>query len=616
MLKFPTLFLAGALMFSGAPARAQTPTNRSAIPILARPVGAPGLRREAGTWLFNDSIFVAPGENRGASGASPFIPNLRRDKKQKLPVLMPSKSGAPLNWATLPLPDYRIISAPGFDFVGLQMQLSAQVNAARATGQTFVGWSLPVAQATGELERTVSPALQKELAAPVLKRLRAVLDAVAPDSALVLEVETSRNAAKSALDMDALAPLCDAILLRVNLQNPDDLWTLKTARRVAEEQPDFDLPIFVAPTDPTSAPSEARLLEFFMGGATGFVLPGAQTPVWASTISRNAGLFAGAVTLEDAAVLPSLNPQILRLVAQLRAAGRVPLVGRLPADDKSGARNGESLFAIVDETTSLDTLSGLDKAARSGNTIYLEGVPNLKDRALLAKISDMTDATIEVLPAAKTEVLTLSDPWLFGDARGREIAVTQRLKWTLKTSLAAQARKKKGEDVLQAFSAAKLASDENGLLVAPLGKGRIMWLAHTPLNAPPDEAARRGYYAAIAGNLQGALARFEFASVEENVRHSGGVHLALRASKTGTPIIALFNDRATDAHISLGARSDAPVALDLTTEREIPALVDGYSSNVQITVPAQGFAWLTFGLTRAALDKERLAPRPKARIAK
>ena len=621
MSRFPYFLLAGALLIS-SPSYAQTSNSPSSI---TRTVGIPGVRREAGAWLFNDSVFVAPGENFGAPGGPTFLPNLRRDKKNKLPLFRSATTRGPLNWATFPLPDFRTMSAPGFDFAGLQTQLAAQVNAARAQGRVFVGWSLPM----GQLPNGAAlPPLPKEAVTPVFKRLRAVLDAVAPDSALILEADAARNPLSCALDLDVLAPSCDAVLLRVSGESSGDFWPLKMARRDAEEQKDFDLPIFVAPSTSadSTAISDARWLEFWMGGATGFVLPDAQTPAWASVVARNAGLFAGAVTLEDAAVLPSLNPQTLRVVAQLRAAGRVPLIGRLPADDQTGPKNGESLFAVLDDATSIETLNGLDKAARAGNAIYLEGAPNLKNPTILTKMSDMTGTTIEILPAARNEILTLSDPWMFGDARGREVGVTQRFKWAIKGSLAAQARKKKGEDVLQAFSAAKLANDENGLLVAPLGKGRVIWLAHTPasvfsneaarrgiLNVAPDEVARRAYYAAIAGNLQGALAAFGFASIEENTQNGGAIHLALRASKAGTPIIALFNDAGNDANVLLHARSDAPIALDLNTDREIAATVNGYSSNVKVTVPAHGFAWLTFGATRVTLDKERLAARPKAR---
>ena len=611
---------AGALLVS-SPLLAQTSNSPNfSAPItrasgITRAVGTPGVRREAGAWLFNDSIFVSPGDNLGASGGAVFLPNLRRDKKNKLPLFRPATTRAPLRWTTFPLPDFRTLSAPNFDFAALQTQLMSQVGAARAQGRVYVGWSLPMGQL---LNGAALPPLRKEAVAPVLKRLRATLDAVAPDSALVLEADAARNPLGCALDLDALAPWCDAVLLRVGIENPGDFWPLKMARRDAEEQKDFDLPIFVAPpiADNLAPVLEARLLKFWMDGATGFVVPDAQTPSWANAIARNPGLFAGAVTLEDAAVLPSLNPQVLRIAAQLRAAARVPLVGRLPGDDQNGRKDGESLFAVLDDATSLETLRGLDQAARAGNTIYIEGAPNLKNPAMLTKMSDMTGTIIETLPATTVEVLTLTDPWLFGDARAREFGVMQRLKWTIKGSLAAQTRKKRGEDVLQAFSGARLGSDENGLLVAPLGKGRILWLAHSPLNAASDEAARRAYYSAIAGNLQGALAGVRVASASGNLPREGAVHFALRASKVGTPVVALFNDGASDAAVTLSARSDAPVALDLQSEREFAAAVSGYSSTVQVTVPAQGFVWLAFGATRIALDKERLAPRPKAKTMK
>ncbi len=648
MLKLPHFFLAGALCATlSIPSPTLAPAQAQSR--VVAPIRLPGVRREAGAWLFNDSLFVAPGANRVAVGGPVFLPDLRRDKKNKLPLFRPAQTGAALGFATLPLPSLRQMSASGFDFAALQSTLAAQVGAARAAGQLYVGWALPL-QAAAEtgasmissppkggmvplgkvaLLRSMAP-LERDATTLVLKRLRAVLDAFAPESALLLQVEAERDPALAALDISAAAAACDAVILRIGAQNEElgaqnSLWPLKMARRVAEEQPDFDLPIFVALTEsdassntPSADPAakialDSRLLEFFMGGATGFVVKNEQVPAWASAIGRNPGLFTGAVTLEDVAVLPSLSPRALEIVDQLRAVGRVPLAGRSGAEKSGADFQGESLIAVLDDQTTLETLSGLDKAIRGGNVIYLEGLPDLRNKTLLAKISDMTGTTLEVLPVPKSEILTLSDPWLFGDARGREISVSQRVKWTIKTSLAAQARKKKGEDVLVAQSVAKLAGDDNGLLIAPLGKGRIVWLAHPPVDSAGDNAARRDFYAAIAGSLQSALAKVSFGSGENEVRSGGAIHFALRASKTGTPIVAVFNRAALDAEITLSARGDAPIALDLGTEREIAAKVVGYSSQVPLRVPARGYAWLTFGATRALLDKERLTPRPKAR---
>lgn len=606
----PHFFLAGALLV-GAPLYAQTPAP---LPTANRAIANPGVRREAGSWLLNESIFAVPGENRGLIGGPVFVSNLRRDKKQKLPFLAQMRTLAPLKFATLPLPTLRQINAPNFDFGSLDATLKSQVAAARASGAVYIGWSISAGAGAS------NGPLARENAAALLKRLRLGLDAAAPDSALIFEVDASTNPALAASDIDAAAPSCDAVLLRADIAQREALWPLKMARRVAEEQRDFDLPIFVAPgaTALDKTAFDAHLLEFWMGGATGFVLETAQIPAWSGAITRNPGLWSGAVTLEDTAVLPSFNPNSLAMVNVLREAGRVPLAGRLPDDKRDSAPKGESLFAVLDEQTSLDTLSGLDKAARNGATIYLEGLPDLKQAALLTRLSDMTGTTIQVLSAPKPEILTLGDAWLFGEARGREIGVNQRVKWTIKRSLVAQARKKKGEDVLAALSVAQLAGDENGLLLSPLGKGRVIWLAHAPstMRTTPEnlteKAARRAYYAAIAGSLQGGLAKISFDPAATQAR-ADQIHFALRASKTGIPIIALFNNAATDASVTLSARSDAPVALDLSSEREIATKVSGYSSNVQITVPARGFAWLTFGATRAALDKERLTPRSKAK---
>jgi hypothetical protein len=602
MFKFAHIALGGALLLSVVPSQAQTPVAPSTISSSLRPIGAPGVRREAGNWLFNDSIFVSPGENAVAPGSPLFLANLRRDKKEKLPLFRAAINTGPINWATLPLPSLREISVPGYNFTALQATLSSQVSAATAQGRLFVGWSLP----TGD-KGTV---LTRVAVTPVIKQLRAVLDAVAPTSSLILDVDTSTSSLRGVADIDAAAAACDAVLLRVNPDDPRQIWPLKMARRVTEEQLDFDLPIFVAFEGATSTPSAfaSRTLEYFMGGATGFV--SADTPPWASTVSRNPGLFTGAVTLEDAAILPTQNPLTLQIADALQAAGRIPLVGRLPED----SRRGESLFAVLDDQISLDTLSSIDRAARSGASIYLEGLPDLKNKDILTRLSDMTSTTIEVLPTPRTDVLNMADPWIFGDAKGREFDVTQRIKWTVKSSMANQTRVRKGEDSSEPFAAAKLATDTNGLLVTPLGKGRIIWLPHTPINQDP--AIRRTFYAAIAGSLQGSMTEWKFPTVEDEVRNGGKIRVAMRASKTGTSLVALWNDATTDANITLDARGDSPIAFDLLTDKELPAAVVGYSSILKVNVPARGYVWLTFAKTRKALDKERLAARPKARTVK
>lgn len=602
MFKFAHIALGGALLLSVVPSQAQAPSSPVAqVSTSVRALGTPGVRREAGTWLFNDSMFVSPGDNVGAVGASPFLANLRRDKKEKLPLFR-AASGAPLKWATLPLPTLRELSVPGYNFTSLQATLGGQASAAAAQGRTYIGWSLPTGDAKSVLTRAGVTA--------VIKQLRTVLDAVAPTSALILEVDTASDPLRSVADVDAAAAACDAVLLRANPNDTRQIWPLKMARRVVEEQTDFDLPIFVAFDTPTASPNEfaARTLEFFMGGATGFVTD--DTPTWAPAVSRNPGLFTSAVTLEDAAILPTQNPLTLQIADALQAAGRIPLVGRLPED----SRRGESLFAVLDDQTSLETLSAIDRAARSGASIYLEGLPDLKNKALIDKLADMTSTTVEVLATPRSDVLTLDDPWVFGNARGLEFDVAQRIKWTVKTSMAEMTRVQKGEVSSTPFAAAKLAADLNGLLVAPLGKGRLIWLPHIPTGQNP--AVRRSFYAAIAGTLQGSMTEWRYAAVEEEVRNGGKVRVAMRSSKAGTPLVALWNDAATDAKISLDVRGNSPLAYDLLSDKEVPAKVVGYASTVDVTVPAHGYVWLTYGQNRKAFDKERLAAKPKARTVK
>ncbi|MBW3637687.1 MAG: hypothetical protein KY445_14675 [Armatimonadetes bacterium] len=608
MIRISHLALAGALFLALAPVEAQIAAPGASLGAPQRTLGPSGVRREAGSWLFNDSIFVAEGPNAALPNAPLFLADLRRDRKTRLPFFRVTPTRGALSFATLPLPTLREITAPDFNFAALQARLTAQIGQASRSGSFYAGWSLPT---TVEARASLS----KEAVAPVIKRLRAVLDAVAPTSALILEVHTGSDPLGAAADIDAAAPSTDAVVLRAGALDAGDLWPLKMARRVAEEQNDYDLPIFVAPPTPDASPQaraawETRLAEFWMGGATGFLLPDALVPSWEASVRRNAGLFAGAVTLEDAAVLPSRNPKTLQIAAILREVGRIPLVGRL-ADGKEN--RGESLLAVLDDATTLQKLEEIEKAARAGASIYLEGVPNLQNVALVNKLAAMTSTSIEVLPTPKNDILTLDDLWLFGTARGREFPVVQRVKWTPKASLAAQTRVKKGEASPFPSSAAKLTSDSNGLLLAPLGRGQILWLAHTPLAPNADDAARRAFYAAIAGNLQASLASWKWATVEDETRGAGSLRVALRASSTGTPIVAVFNEGDSNASIALSARSDAPVALDLGNEREIAATVVGYTSTIDVQIPARGWRWFAFGKTRAALDKDRLMPRPKAR---
>lgn len=609
MSRKPYIALAGALFLSTAPLYAQSPAPASPTTAPARVLGPAGVRREAGNWLFNDSVFVTEAPNLGAPGSPPFIPSLRRDAKTKLPLFRSVATRGPLNFYTFALPSLREMMVPGYDFVGLQARLTAQLSRDRANGAVYVGWSLPTSLQPSKLG-TPSP-FTKENATPLLKQLRSVLDAVASDSALILDIDASDAFAIS--DIDAVAPSCDAVVLRTNF-SAAELWPLKVARRVVEEQKGFDLPIFVQLRDapPERREWDARSLEFYMGGATAIILPNGLTPeswipAWEASTRRNAGLFVGAVTLEDAAVLPSPNPQTLQIAADLRAAGRIPLAGRLPTDDKTG----ESLAVVLDDQTSIETLNAIDKAARAGNAIYIEGVPNLKSKVLMVKLGDMTGTNIEILPTAKPESLNLDDPWLFGSARGLELPVMQQVKWTLRTTLAEQTRVKKGEVDQKPYAAAKLASDLNGLLVAPLGKGRLTWLPDT-LTAQGSNPARRAFYSAIAGSLQAALVSWKFASVEDETRNGGLVHVALRGSAGNTPLLAVFNDADTDANIALSTRSDATLALDLLTDKALPTTVVGYTSTLNLTVPAHGFRWLAYAKTAKDLDKERLAPRRKA----
>ena len=551
------------------------------------PVGAstniivPGIRREAGVWLFNGSMWIEKGENLGAapsktpSGLLPppsgeFLLDLKRQQKRKPPLSVVSSMSAPLRWST-------------WKTHSLTDRLTP-IEARKPYAGQVVAIETPAGTTELQIQRV------KEEVTRNYEGYR-----FGASAAHVLSVETT-DSLLAAQQIDAAAAQFDAVVLKFDAKTPLDeqLWPLKMARRVAEEQPNYDLPIFV---DVSSAAfSEAQLLELFQSGATGFIhAPGQAKPSWMEAWERNSNWLSGAVTLEDAAILPGSSPAVLKFADLLRDSGRIPLAGRAPDEDRKIV---ESLFVPLDEQTSAQTIADIKRAATQGATLYLEGLP---PRALYAEMGDATGTALEPLASPKIETLTLDDVWLWGTLRGRELSVEQRAKITIKGSLAARAKEKKGLAIeTQPRAAASLGSDANGLLICPVGKGRILWQPHS-FRADSDLAP---FYSAVAGTMQTALVSVS----NPNVR------AAMRATPGKTPLVALFNGSEVAQTVAVTARGDAERVLNLIDERDVPFTSRGFETKFSLTIPARSFVWVALASTKLAFDKERATAKIRARL--
>ena len=545
--------------------RAFAPGKNGALVGTPLDIVVPGLRREAGVWLFNGSLWIRK-TSPLLDAPTTFLSDLKRETKSKLPVS--DATPALLNW-----------NAPPLDAANLN-GAAANAVAVPAKGGPSVGYLLA---ASGEMSE----------AAPKMRDLR-------QSRAVLLGVDAASDPLLAARQLENAAREADAVVLKFDGAKPfvPQLWPLKMARRMAEETPEYDLPIFADVSG--GGFSDAQLLEIFQNGATGFLsAPGAAEPMWARAWDANSNWLSGAVTLEDMGVLPSRSPRLETLLTDLRAGGRIPLVGQLP-DAKN--TKGESLFALLDDQTTSETLDGLKKAATQGQTLYLEGLPA---PALYAQLSEITGTQIKPLNAPRAEILTLDDPWIWGALNNREFAVTQRVSVEIKKSMAAQLKEQKGlalETVVR--PAGKLAGDPNGWLVAPVGKGRIFWLPHDfDAAKAPDFAP---YYAAVAGGMQSAIVSLG--------GDSANVRVALRATQGQTSLLGLFNPGNAPAKLSVAVRGDAKIVADLLTDKTLDTQVTGYTTQFETTVAAGGYRWLALAATQEDFDKERAFKRVKARL--
>ncbi len=612
----------------------------------------PGFKREAGRWLFNGSPVVYEGANPATTTS--FVPNLRRDKQVKLPLSV--ATGAVLKWDTLDVgATLDEMSRTGFDVAAFTANLRARM---AQKPQIYLGFS--VAAGTSAPLNSILPfrsdADRYKLVWP---QLRAALNALAPDAALVFRSSYEEQV------LDAIAPLADAIEVGSSLRQGDSdaraLEMIKIARRNVEESANFDLPIFAKFGGGYPSADPETYLRAFQSGASNIIISDGTTPPadFAAVLARQSARFTGAVTLEDVGLRAK---DFDRFAPILRRAGRVPLLARLPGEGngekKSDEKSAESLLVAFDATTDAATLDKIERAAKVGATIYCEGA---LPPALLPRWSEITKTQIAALPAPKRATLTLAEPWFWGTINDQNFDVSQSLSVSVKPSLAAQTKDVKGQArETVARPIARFNDDPNGIMLCPIGKGRVIWapfdvtgmlpftrlenrvaapprvttaprltgrglrtyIADKPFNtldipkrplpvqtltsdtsAQASSAQITNYYAAVAGAMQPALV--DYAATKGD---ASGVTVALRAlpadptnpKTSAVTLAAFFNSSAAPVDLDANVRGDAAYALDLMTDQPVPVKVRDFGSRLSLSVPANGFRWIALAKDAAA----------------
>jgi hypothetical protein len=259
-------------------------------------------------------LWKAPNRDSAAAPANAplFIPGLKRDlsgkgKKPTDNIRVPAN--APLRWRVLDLQDSlaRMVQ-PNYDFAALETQITNQIREARARGErNLLGLAL---HSNGDVPDD-TPAVTA-----AVRRVREILQKTAPEAALVFSLDTEHNhQVPGARGTSAALAMCDAVVLRPasSLDPETDLgapfvWYVKAVRRFAEEQRNYDLPIFVQippgsvnASSPEQDPSTSILdqiwLDAWMGGATGIIENATSTQIepqsnsWQHIVVRNMPLF-------------------------------------------------------------------------------------------------------------------------------------------------------------------------------------------------------------------------------------------------------------------------------------------------------------------------------------
>ncbi|RYX85026.1 hypothetical protein EON83_07200 [bacterium] len=572
----------------------------------------PGFKREAGRWLFNGSPIVYAGTNPAT--ATTFLPNLRRDKKTKLPLS--SATNGALKWdvAELRLNPYTKDSGV------------AALNGLLASNpaQTLLG--IEVGEEIGPASTNFTP-YDPVASTADWKSLRAALDAKSPDVALVLEAATMPliGLDRAAQRLETLSPLADAIVVpcgqpalddrRMGQLSSNDQTLLKIARRNVEESPNFDLPVFASFS---VTPSASDTLRAFQSGASNIIVPeGASNPVL-DVISSQSARFTGAVTLEDVGLRVA---DFDRFAPHLRRAGRSPLLGRLPgegnSDSKDNGKNAESLMVAFSASTDVSILDKVEKAVKIGATIYCEGT---LPPALLPRWAEITKTQIAPLTNPQKAIVTLSDPWFWGTINDKNFDVSQSVAVTVKPSISAQTKDVKGlaREVI-ARPIARFTDDSNAIMLCPVDKGRIIW---APFDVSPPVGFGRvrtkiglgliydndltpanslygpilsSYYAALAGAMQAGLAEYSATKGD-----ASNVSVNLRAipadpkdpKSTAISLIAFFNSSDEEIDLNAEVRGNGNYALDLMTSKTVPVKVRDFGIRMTLQIPPNGFRWL------------------------
>ena len=603
--------------------KARTPMS------LPAPLVVPGIDRKPGWWLLNGSPFSSFGEDKAGDnpGTPFFIPGLKRDgkgKKTTQNIFVPAT--APLSFKTLVLPSLHEMLAPNYDFTAMKVKVQKQIADAQAQGERgFVGFALP-----DDTELTSWDAPAPLGGARVITQVRQIVSSLAPDAALILSVSRYDSPRRNYLQ--SYAAQFDAVVVNFRPYS-DSTWSIKTFRRAAEEQPNYDLPIFVkfVPFSFGAGNTEMpkRVLDTFMAGATGLDsdsrhLNSLNAHDWIPIVNRNLPMFVGSVTLEDIGILPSPDDASMSrdetLYETLRGAGRIPLLARL----KSG-KDAESLAVSLGNRISAATIEALRAAATDGARIYIEGAPTHDETGKETgwRLGSLVGGSIkkgEGTPEKGRTFMTLEDGWTFGTGRGTRVDVEQDVTVTVnKGTVVGQAKQEKGKYLLtEPRVAARLADGTPALIINPVGKGEVIWMPHRVVaeTEATDKNAKSGaarlYYAAVAAYVQPALVQLR--GTDARLAGAANVRAALRRSARGTMLLALFNDADRPAAVAASIDGAAGVALDLATQRELPLAVRGFSSEASVTIAPHGWTLIAFAQTRKALDEERNAPRLQAKL--
>jgi hypothetical protein len=643
------------------------------------PLLVPGVDREPGWWLLNGSPFTRSAEQNSAAApanAPLFIPGLKRDvsgkgKKPTANIRVPANE--PVQWRVLNLPDSLVrLVQPDYDFGALETQAQNRIREARARGErNLLGFTL---YSSGGIPDDTPAAFN------AMRRLREILQRLAPEAALILKVNDESYQLLGARGTSATLAMCDAIVLEVpsNVTHEVDpgsgfIWNVKALRRFAEEQSNYDLPIFVqipprsvsassSDEDRNTAILDQIWLDTWMSGATGIIESATSTQneppfnLWQQIVTRNMPLFINAVTLEDIGILPDPSvvdgSQIFEY-GELRLSGRIPLIARLNPQKKGAPESFMLWFA--NRQVSNATIEKIRAVANAGARIYLEGTPLLDENGKPAPWRLSTLVGADVKPLSQDELgqrdsrhaaMTLQDGWMFGTLRGQRVEVRQSVSVKLRENIPGtkNIKEQRGKDVLTGPRvAATLKDGSPALIINPVGKGEVIWAPHrlfpfvpqpraiysahvnAPVNIPASENTTTGeilnvdrsapeerYYAAVSAYIQPSLVSIRGTNLQ--TAGAEAVRMALRRSPKGTLLLALFNASSRPAEVAAAVEGVAGGALDLATERELPVSSRGFQSEARVTIAPRGWKLIAFGATRKALDDERNAPRLQARL--